>query len=82
MSLKQHPEDQLITVFASHNFDAESEAETVQSLLRSADLESLIVRENVVELPTGNVEVRVLADVAEEARRVIDEAAREGSGEG
>jgi hypothetical protein len=50
-------------------------------LLESAELGSVIVRENVPELPTGGVEVRVLPQEAEEARHLIEEALKAGSSE-
>ena len=71
---KEHPTGEFVTVFSSNAHDAESEADTIHSLLESAGLQSVIVRENVQELPTGGVEVRVLPDEAEEARELIEEA--------
>ena len=74
----EHPEGELVTVFSSNAHDAESEADTIHSLLESAGLQSVIVRENVQELPTGGVEVRVLPDEADEARELIEEALETG----
>ncbi len=76
---QEHPQDAFVTLFSSSNFDAESEADTIQSLLESSGIESVIVRENVPELPTGEVEVRVLERDAEEARNVIEAARKAGS---
>jgi len=74
-----HPQDKFVTVFSSDHHDAESEAEMVHGVLESAGLSSTIVRENVTELPTGHVEVRVLASEAESARELIDEARKGGA---
>ena len=74
----EHPEGELVTFFSSNAHDAESEADTIHSLLESAGLQSVIVRENVQELPTGGVEVRVLPDEADEARELIEEALETG----
>jgi len=74
-----HPQDKFVTVFRSDYHNAESEAEMVHGVLESAGLESVIVRENVTELPTGHVEVRVLASEAESARELIDEARKGGA---
>ncbi len=76
---EEHPKGKFVTVFASKAFDAESEADLVQGLLDSADIRSVIVRENVPELPTGGVEVRVLPQEADAARRIIEEARATGS---
>lgn len=73
--------DELVTVFRSRSHSAEVEAESIHGLLQSAELKSLIVRENVPELPTGWVEVKVLASEAEEAKELI-ESAQQGSAAG
>lgn len=78
---EEHPTGKFVTVFSSKAVDAELEADTIHSLLESADLGSVIVRENVPELPTGGVEVRVLPQEAEEANRLIEEALKAGSSE-
>ena len=75
---REHPTGEFVTVFSSSAHDAESEADTIHSLLESAGLQSVIVRENVHELPTGGVEVRVLPDEADEARELIEEALETG----
>jgi hypothetical protein len=75
---QEHPKGKFVTVFSSNAHDAESEADTIHSLLESAGLQSVIVRENVQELPTGGVEVRVLPQEAEEARELIEEALETG----
>ncbi len=67
-------DDRFVTVFSSRQHNAEVEAETVHGLLGSADLKSLIVRENVPEIPVGKVSVRVLASDAEEAKELIRNA--------
>ena len=85
MSEKFFPQDyspdELVIVFRSRSRSAEVEAESIHGLLQSADLKSLIVRENVPELPTGWVEVKVLASDLEEAKQLI-ESAQQGSGAG
>lgn len=81
MSDPEHPQDEFITVFSSAAFAAESEADTVHALLESADLNSMIVRENVPELPTGGIEVRVLASDADAARKLIEAAKKGARGE-
>jgi hypothetical protein len=80
-SLQDYSPDELVTVFRSRSHSAEVEAESIHGLLQSADLKSLIVRENVPELPTGYVEVKVLASEAEEAKQLI-QSAQQGSGAG
>lgn len=75
---QEHPKGKFVTVFSSNAHDAESEADTIHSLLESAGLQSVIVRENVQELPTGGIEVRVLPDEADEARELIEEALETG----
>ena len=69
---QQNPTEELVNIFASSSFDAESEADVIHSLLQSAGFESIIVRQNVQELPTGVVEVRVFASKAQEARQFIE----------
>jgi hypothetical protein len=78
-SLQDYSPDELVTVFRSRSHSAEVEAESIHGLLQSADLKSLIVRENVTELPTGYVEVKVLASEADEAKQLI-QSAQQGSG--
>ncbi len=73
-SPQDYSTDELVTVFRSRNHSAEVEAESIHGLLQSAELKSLIVRENVPELPTGWVEVRVLSSEADEARQLIADA--------
>ncbi len=69
---------QFVTVFASSNHDAEAEAEIVLALLQSAEIGARMVRQNVVEIPAGKVSVKVPAEQAESARRVIEAGRREG----
>ena len=66
--------DRFVTVFSSRRHNAEVEAGAVHALLESAALRSLIVRENVREIPVGKVSVRVLASDAEEAKELIRNA--------
>ena len=72
MAEQEHPTDEFVNVFTSSNLGAETEAELVHGLLESAGLDSVIVRQNVPELPTGVVEVRVLASQAADARALIE----------
>jgi hypothetical protein len=76
-------DEEFVTVFASSNFDAESEADVIYGLLTSSGIDAVIVRQNVPELPTGGVEVRVLESQAEEARMLIASSTAdfEGGGE-
>jgi F0F1-type ATP synthase delta subunit len=76
---EEHPKGKFVTVFSSKAIDAELEAETIHGVLESARLSSVIVRENVPELPTGGVEVRVLPQEADEARALIKAALKSGS---
>jgi hypothetical protein len=81
-SLEDYSADELVTVFRSRSHSAEVEAESIYGLLQSADLKSLIVRENVPELPTGWVEVKVLASEAADAQQLIQSAQQGGAGDG
>ncbi|MEZ5366855.1 MAG: DUF2007 domain-containing protein [Bryobacterales bacterium] len=74
-------DEEFVNVFESSNFDAESEAEVVHGLLTSSGIDAMIVRQNVTELPTGVVEVRVLESKAEEARSLI-ESSKAGAADG
>ncbi|MBI1356036.1 MAG: hypothetical protein GC160_16975 [Acidobacteria bacterium] len=70
---EQHnPSEELVNVFSSSSFDAESEADVVHALLQSAGFDSMIVRQNAPELPTGVVEVRVFASQAQDALAFIE----------
>ena len=71
MSENHIRDEEFVTVFASSNFDAESEADIVYGLLTSSGIEAVIVRQNVPELPTGVVEVRVLESRAADAQALI-----------
>ncbi len=73
---EKHQSDRLVTVFSSCEVHAEIESETIHGLLQSAGLQSMIVRENVQELPIGKVSVRVMASDEQEARNLIAEAER------
>ena len=73
---EKHQSDRLVTVFSSREVHAEIESETIHGLLQSAGLQSMIVRENVQELPIGKVSVRVMASDEQEARNLIAEAER------
>jgi hypothetical protein len=81
-SPQDYSTDEFVTVFRSRQHDAEVEAEAIHGLLESAGLKSLIVRENVPELPTGWVELKVLASDAAEAKELIEDARRSGDSAG
>ena len=72
-------EEAMITVFEGNGISAEAEAQSIRALLESSGIESLLVRENVPELPVGNVEVRVMASDAERAQEIIQEGQRGGA---
>jgi hypothetical protein len=74
---EEFSQDEFITVFTSRKHDAEQEAESIRGLLESAGLESLIVRENVQELPVGRVAIKVLSSNADDAKNLIAEARRQ-----
>ena len=73
---EEYSQEEFVTVFTSRQHNAETEAESIHGLLESAGLESLIVRENVQELPVGKVSVKVLASNVEDAKQLIREAQR------
>ncbi len=66
--------DEFVTVFASRSHAAEIEAEAIHGLLESSGIESLIVRENVLEMPVGRVSVKVFSSYQEEAEQLIQAA--------
>lgn len=66
--------DEFVTVFSSRHHDAEIEAESIHGLLESSGIESLIVRENVLEMPVGRVSVKVFSSYKDEAERLIETA--------
>ncbi len=72
-------EDPLVTVFAGNGFTAEMEAQSVHGLLQANGIESVVVRENVPEIPVGRVEVRVVASEAARAEELIREAQETGA---
>lgn len=69
---KKIPNQKFVNVFESSSFDAESEADVIHGLLQANEIDSMIVRQNVQELPAGVVEVRVLESRADEARELIE----------
>jgi hypothetical protein len=68
----QKPDDrELESVFETME---ESEAMVVRGLLESAEIDALIVGENAENaLPVGGMEVKVPAEDADEARRIIED---------
>jgi hypothetical protein len=73
---EEYSQEEFVTIFTSRQHNAETEAESIRGLLESAGLESLIVRENVQELPVGKISVKVLASNVEDAKQLIREAQR------
>lgn len=71
---EQHLEGPLVTVFSSRRHDAETEAEVIHGLLASAGIDAIIVRENVQELPTGKIWVKVVASSKADAEELIRDA--------
>jgi DNA invertase Pin-like site-specific DNA recombinase len=71
-------EEPLVTVFEGTGLSAESEAQAIHALLESSGIESLVVRENVPEIPVGTVEIKVIASQAERAQEVIREGQMAG----
>ena len=67
-------DEEFVTVFRSQTASATVEAESIHGLLESASIKSMIVRENVPELPTGWVRVKVLASDEAEALEMIESA--------
>lgn len=74
----EESEELLVTVFRGSGLSAESEAQSIHGLLESSGIESLLVRENVVEIPVGLVEIKVLDSVADRAREIIRAGERGG----
>lgn len=75
---EEYSQEEFVTVFTSRQHNAETEAESIRGLLESAGLESLIVRENVKELPIGKVSVKVLASNVDDAKQLIRAARKAG----
>ncbi|MBI3665999.1 MAG: DUF2007 domain-containing protein [Acidobacteria bacterium] len=75
---EKEQEGPLVPVFASAGISAEMEAQSVHALLESSGIKSVLVRENVTELPVGTVEVKVVASEAERAQQVIREGEQAG----
>ena len=71
-------EDRYVNIFSSSGYDAELQCELIHGLLKSSGLESMIVRQNVPELPVGRIRVRVLSSQAEEAQAIIEAAKQAG----
>ena len=66
-------EETLMNVFEAAGISAEMEAQSIHALLQSSGIESVLVRENVPELPVGRIEIRVAASELEQARQIIRE---------
>jgi hypothetical protein len=72
--------ERLVTVFQGNGISAESEAQAIHGLLASSGIASLVVRENVPEIPVGSVEIKVVESLSQRALEVI-QAGREGGPE-
>ena len=72
-------EETLMNIFEAAGISAEMEAQSIHALLESSGIESIVVRENVPELPVGRVEVRVVASDVERAREIIREGQSGGA---
>ena len=70
--------DRHVNVFSSSGFDAKMQCGLIHGLLESAGIKSMIVRQNVPELPVGRMRVRILESQAEEAQQVIEAAKQAG----
>ena len=71
-------EDPLVTVFESVGVSAEMEAQAVRALLESQDIDSIVVRANVPEIPVGSVKVRVVGSLDVQALQLLREAEQAG----
>lgn len=74
----ENDQEPLVNVFASAGLSAEMEAQSIHALLEASGIGSLVVRENVPELPVGQVEVRVAASDVERALEIIRESEAAG----
>jgi hypothetical protein len=72
------PEEALLPVFSSSNYDAEMESMTIKGILESSDIPAIIVGPHV--LPNLEFQVQVPEHMLERARQTIEEARAAGSG--
>jgi hypothetical protein len=72
-------QESLVRVFQGTGLAAEMEAQSVKALLEADGIESIVVRENVPEIPVGKVEVRVISADAARAEEVIREGLAAGA---
>jgi predicted xylose isomerase-like sugar epimerase len=66
-----------VTVFGAEGAVGEMQAEEMRSLLESAGIDAMVVGSSA--LPSLPFEVRVAAERADEARRIIEEAGATGA---
>src|SRR5258708_37943927 len=71
------PEEPLLPVFSSSNYDAEMEAMTIKGILEASDIPAMIVGPSV--LPSLEFQVQVPEHMLERARQAINEARAAGS---
>ena len=72
-------DEPLVTVFEGNGYSAEMEAQSVRALLEADGIDSVVVRENVPEIPLGRVTVRVLASEAAQAEELLRDAQTAGT---
>ena len=72
-------DEPLVTVFEGNGYSAEMEAQSVRALLEADGIDSVVVRENVPEIPLGRVTVRVLASEAARAEELLRDAQTAGT---
>jgi len=70
--------ESLVAVFRGNGITAEMEAQAVCALLESCGIDSLLVRDNVPELPVGRIEVRVMASDAATAEEFLEQSRSAG----
>lgn len=70
------PELDAVIVFSSSNHDAEMEATAIEAMLKSNDIEAVVVGTSV--MPVFEFQVQVPRAKAEEAQRLIEEARAAG----
>ncbi len=70
------PELDAVTVFSSSNHDAEMEATAIEMMLKSNDIDAVVVGPSVI--PSLEFQVQVPRAQAEEAQRLIEEARAAG----
>jgi hypothetical protein len=70
------PEEPMLAVFSSSNFDAEMEAMTIKGILDASDIPAIVIGPSV--LPNLEFQVQVPEHMLERAQLVIDAARAAG----